>query len=119
MTAQTWKKNIKKCCQQAGTYQKCFDNVIDTLASILEKRDAAAVAYEEAGGMPVIEGEGSMRQKVFKKSPALSVWEDLNAQALNYWRDLGLTPAGLRKINESAVKQKKVSALAAALKELE
>ena len=34
------------------------------------------------------------------KNPAFSVWDDLNKSALIYWRDLGLTPAGLKKINE-------------------
>jgi hypothetical protein len=32
------------------------------------------------------------------------VWQDLNTQALAYWRDLGLTPAGLKKLNEAALK---------------
>ena len=31
---------------------------------------------------------------------------DLNAQALAYWRDLGLTPAGLKKLNAEVVKDK-------------
>jgi hypothetical protein len=34
---------------------------------------------------------------------------ELNAQALAYWRDLGLTPAGLRKLNADAVKEKTVT----------
>ena len=40
---------------------------------------------------------------------------DLDTQALAYWRDLGLTPAGLKKINEAAMKEKKRSALVEAL----
>lgn len=49
------------------------------------------------------------------KNPLLALWDDLNKSALAYWRDLGLTPAGLRKIDEQAMKQKKKSAMAEAL----
>ena len=32
--------------------------------------------------------------------------DDLNKTALAYWRDLGLTPAGLKRINEKAMEEK-------------
>ena len=35
---------------------------------------------------------------------------DLNAQALAYWRDLGLTPAGLKKLNADALNAKATAA---------
>ena len=41
MEQRKWKNKIKKACRDAGTYKPYFDNVIDTLASILEKRDEA------------------------------------------------------------------------------
>jgi hypothetical protein len=41
---------------------------------------------------------------------------DLNRDALAYWRDLGLTPAGLKRVNEQALKAAKRSALSEALK---
>ena len=40
------------------------------------------------------------------KNPALVLWDDLNKSALAYWRDLGLTPAGLKKLNDDALKEK-------------
>jgi hypothetical protein len=43
---------------------------------------------------------------------------DLNAQALTYWRDLGLTPSGLKKLDDQALKAKKRSSLAEALREI-
>lgn len=43
------------------------------------------------------------------KNPALSLYMDLNTQALSYWRDLGLTPAGLKKINADALNAKATS----------
>lgn len=53
------------------------------------------------------------------QNPALRLINDLNRDALAYWRDLGLTPSGLRKINDSAMKEsRKESALEKALKSL-
>ena len=43
------------------------------------------------------------------KNPALTLYMDLNTQALSYWRDLGLTPAGLKKINADALNAKATS----------
>lgn len=51
------------------------------------------------------------------KNPLLVMWDDLNKSALAYWRDLGLTPAGLKKIDEMSLKSKK-NPLVEALKEL-
>ena len=34
-----WKKRIIKCCQDAGTYEDFYLDVIDTLAQIMENRD--------------------------------------------------------------------------------
>lgn len=53
-----------------------------------------------------------------EKNPALVLINELNRDALAYWRDLGLTPAGLKRIDENSMKPKKKSALADALKEL-
>ena len=44
---------------------------------------------------------------------------DLNNQALVFWRDLGLTAAGLKRINDGMkVEKKKESSLAEVLKKL-
>ena len=53
-----------------------------------------------------------------EQNPCLRLINDLNRDALAYWRDLGLTPAGLKRIDEAAMKQRKKSALAEALKGL-
>ena len=42
------------------------------------------------------------------KNPVLVMEMELNTQALSYWRDLGLTPSGLKKLNADAIKDKGV-----------
>ena len=112
-----WKTQIEQNCKEVGTYQPSFDAVIDTLADIMEMRDNAMENFQESGGQTFIDID-TREGKSKKKNPAVVVVMDLNTQALSYWRDLGLTPAGLRKINEAAMKGKKRSALADALKDL-
>ena len=106
MEQKKWKNKIKKACRNAGTYQPYFDHVIDSLASILEKRDEVEAQYIESGSLPVVEYTNKGGATNMSKNPALVLWDELNKSALAYWRDLGLTPAGLKKLNEDALKEK-------------
>ncbi len=99
MTKTAWKRKIKDAAESAGTYRPYFDAVIDTLADILEKRDSAAEQYTESGAQPIIERPDTNGVMKSVRNPALQCVMDLNTQALAYWRDLGLTPSGLKKIN--------------------
>ena len=118
MKAVSWAKKIKEATIQAGTYRPYFDEVIKTLAEILEKRDAAEEIYQKTGGLPLVKHTNTHVATNDSKNPALMLWDDLNKSALAYWRDLGLTPAGLKKIDETAMQPKKKSALVEALKEI-
>lgn len=119
MTKKRWKAKIKKAATAAGTYKPVFDSIIDTLAGILERRDAAQKMFEDSGSEILVEFINKAGAKNVVQNPALRMVNDLERDALTYWRDLGLTPAGLKKINDEAFKSKPESALAAALRELE
>lgn len=119
MTKTKWKNKIKKACVEAGTYQKYFDPVIDTLAAILETRDKAQEKYEEEGCEPIIEYTNKNDATNYVKNPMLVVIRDCNDQALAYWRDLGLTPKGLKMLGEKGLINKdKGGGLASALADL-
>lgn len=107
MTRKTWAKRIKKACEEVGTYKPAFDSMIDALARILELRDDAQKKFEESGGDTIVKHTNKAGQTNTVKNPALVVVMDCNAQALAYWRDLGLSPAGLKRINEAALKEAK------------
>lgn len=102
----------------AATYKPCFDAVIDTLAGILEMRDNAQEKFEESGGSTVVKYTNKGGSTNTVKNPALVVVMDCNTQALAYWKELGLTPSGLKRINEMALREEKESTLERALKEL-
>ena len=118
MTKRTWETRIKKACQAAGTYRTFFDNVIETLAEILAQRDEVATLYKKEGKVPVVKHTNKSGATNYAPNPLLSQINKLNESALSYWRDLGLTPAGLKKIDEKSMKKNKPDAMAEALREL-
>lgn len=118
MTSDAWRRKIKGQCERAGTYRPEFNSPIDALAKILEQRDRAYAQFIEEGAELLVLKISDRGAENNVRNPLLQIWQDLNTQALAYWRDLGLTPAGLKKIDEEAMKKKKESALARALREL-
>lgn len=106
MLKEEWKNRIIKACQDAGTYEEYFADVIDTLSSIMETRDEAHRQYVESGSHPTIIHTNKAKERNVVKNPILTMELELNAQALAYWRDLGLTPSGLKKLNAEVVKDK-------------
>lgn len=118
MSKAEWEKRIRQSTEDAGTYRPFFDSVIETLADILAKRDEAQEQYEKSGGKPIVKHTNKSGATNLEQNPALRLINDYNRDALAYWRDLGLTPAGLRKINDKALVKKQKSNLAEALKGL-
>lgn len=116
MTAKRWKTKIKKSCVDAGTYKPYFDAVIDTLSDILEKRDDANELYIYSGGKALVKHTNKGGATNIEQNPALRLINDLNRDALQYWKELGLTAASLKRINEQQLKNEpKKSALEEAL----
>ena len=118
MDTKKWRTKITSQCKAVGTYKPAFAPVIETLAQVLSQRDATRKEFEDSGGSSVIEYTNKFGATNYTKNPLLVLWDDLNKSALSYWRDLGLTPAGLKKIDEAALKAKPQSALEKALMEL-
>ncbi len=118
MTKKKWETLIKEQCVALGTYREAFGPIIQILAEIMEQRDKTYQEFKKSGGKSAVEYTNKAGATNISKNPLLVLWDDLNKSALPYWRDLGLTPAGLKKINEQAMKTKKKSALEEALRDL-
>lgn len=112
MKAKQWRAQIVRDCEALGVYRPAFAPVVATLADILEQRDAAYAEFLRQGGKAVVERVSDRGSVNLAKNPLLQTWADLNAQALAYWRNLGLTPAGFKKLAEQE-KQAKSGPLAA------
>ena len=100
MRKAAWKKKIKQSCEEAGTYQPCFEATIDILAGIMELRDNAQERFEALGGNTVVKHTNKGGATNIVKNPALVVIMECNTQALAYWRELGLTPRGFQAVQE-------------------
>lgn len=108
---------IRKNCETVKTYKPSFDPIIDTLAQTLVERDAAQAFYELNGAMPVTEHSG--RDGInLRQNPALRTIIELNHSALEYWRELGLTPKSLKSLNEEMNKTEKPTDFSAMISKL-
>lgn len=120
MNKEGWKNRIEGACVDAGTYKPFFDSVIDSLAIIMEARDAAQEEFEASGCIATIEytNKGGATNTV--KNPSLQVVDELHKTALSYWKELGLTPSGFKKLKEAAadLAGKEKTALEKALEKL-
>ena len=105
-----WEHAIKEACQEAGTYQPFFDLIIKELAGIMDTKDAALEIYEKSGGSPVVKYTNKGGFTNLRKNPALAVIQECNQQALAYWRDLGLTPSGFKKLDGAVKKHEETDA---------
>lgn len=104
MKKEAWKKRIKKACQEAGTYRDYFDSIITSLSETLETRDKVRKYYEDSGALPIVQRTNKGGYTNVEKNPILAVYDDMNNTALNYWKELGLTPKSLKAIDERAMK---------------
>ena len=96
---------------------KKYVAVICTLSDILEQRDGTYEEYMYEGAQKIVEYTNKGGATNVVKNPLLVLWSDLNAQALAYWRELGLTPSAYKKMSGDKPAEKG-SALVEALKGL-
>ena len=114
MDAKGWKKKIKKQCETLGTMRDEFIPVIDALAGILE--DERLDQHVRTHLLHLRRhGVHKAEQRTGRAALLLVHHPDLNNQALTFYRDLGLTPAGLKKLNDNALKVEKKTSFAEVL----
>ena len=119
MNAAQWTEEIKNTCKSAGTYKPFFDEFIKQLAQILEAKDTATKQYAASGYSPVLQYTNKGGYTNLRKNPALAVINECNQQALAYWRDLGLTPSGYKKLTGETIDEKKNGTFEQMLEKLE
>ena len=118
MDEKEWRSIIIEQMENVGTYRDAFIPAIDSLVKMLEQRDKVYEKYISTGARPVVKKKSDRGAENMVENPLLRTWRELNSDALSYWRDLGLTPAGLKRINEKAMQKPRESALSKALREI-
>lgn len=107
MTKEEWIPKIRRACEDAGTYRPYFDELICTLAGILERRDECEKQYAESGEGMTIERTNRAGFSTLVKNPAMVFYDDFCRTSLSYWKELGLTPAGLKKLKDETFNDRK------------
>lgn len=107
MKAATWEKSIIEQCKAVGTMKPAFKQVIATLADILEQRDKVYAQFVKEGSQMIVKRVSDRGAVNSAKNPLYVIWNELNSQALDFWKELGLTPKGLKAISEEALKPEK------------
>lgn len=119
MKAEEWREILIKKCEEAGTYRPFFDTVIEVLAQLLERREDAVAKFEATGGNTVVSHTNKAGATNIVKHPALAVIEKMDDQILAYSRELGLTPAGYKRLNAEVVEKPTQGTLEQILAKLE
>lgn len=119
MTERGYLVKINKAMRAADTYQEIYTEVIKTLAAVLAERDHIYEQYVKEGSEPLVDVLTDRGSPQRRPNPLLDQWNKLNQTALSYWKELGLTPAGLKKLNDEATKEPKMSPLDSVLAKLE
>lgn len=117
-TELAYRMQITKRMQGIGTYKEEFRPTIERLALLYCQRDKLEEQYIASGGNPVIMHTNKAGATNPAQNPFLTARDKVYTQLLSHERELGLTPVGLRKLNEAAMKPAaKPSAFASALSE--
>lgn len=106
----------RKFMQSLGVYKKEFEPIIKIYGGLREQYDVLSKCFEDSGyDYQEATDQGS------KKHPIVTTLESLRRDILAYAAQLGLTPQGLKRIQEEDpfARAKKSSGLAAALQNLE
>ena len=106
MNKTEWKKIIEEQIKFDHDYIPSFQTTIQILSEMLEERDRVYAMYMESGAQPVVNFTSDRGAINLKPNPLLRTWQEINTLCLSYLRDLGLTAAGLRKLQGQIPKEK-------------
>ena len=112
----THASTARKFMQSLGVYKKEFEPIIKIYGGLRTQYDELTFKFEASGY-----NYSEMTNQGSKKHPLVTTLESLRKDILAYASQLGLTPQGLKRIQEEDpfARAKKSSGLAAALQKLE
>lgn len=115
MTERQYRNEIVKRMEAIGTYRTEFEPTVRRLASLYIQCEKIEEQFEASGGNAVVRHTNKAGATNAAKNPYLSARDEVYTQLLAHERELGLTPAALKKMGMAAIKESKPSALASAL----
>lgn len=95
-----YRKEIIKKMKNVGTYNTSFEYTISTLATVMEDYDKTCDLFQATGGNIIVKYTNKNGSTNPVKNPLYLAIEKQRDDIITYSRELGLTPAGLKRINE-------------------
>ena len=117
-TVDDYKKDIVRKMKSVGTYNLSFKHSIDVLSRTLYDYEIAVKNFESSGSHIIVKHTNKNGSTNIVKNPLYLAIEKLRDDVLSYSRELGLTPAGLKRINQDGNKTEKKSNLETILNQL-
>ena len=112
MTEKGYLQDIRRKCASLGIWRDEFERTSRRLAKIYVRIDEVEKLFKESGGRYVIEYTNTKGAENSVRNPYIVQIDTLYDQALVCEKELGLTAAALKKINEAALHEKEKSPLA-------
>lgn len=113
-----YKRDINRMMKKVGTYNKSFEITINAFAKLLYDYQETLAMFEKTGGNVVISHTNKNGATNIIKNPLYQSIEKMRADIITYARELGLTPAGLKKLNQE-LQEEKESPLDSVLEKLQ
>lgn len=123
-TARKWtqleryKRLIKERMTALGIYKAQYGSLIERTAKLYIKLEKLEKEYEKSGGEQFVEYTNKAGATNLVPSPYIKAIEDAYAELIIHERELGLTPAALRKLGDALQPQNKSSPIEDVIKKL-
>jgi phage terminase small subunit len=118
MTQKQYYNDLVKKMTALGVYKPEFQHAITGLARALCDQDTMMDKFALSGGQIIVKHTNKSGATNAAKNPFYLAIETLRQDILQYSRELGLTPASLKKINEVEMKSKKESSFSMMLRDI-
>lgn len=102
-TEKGFREKLRQACRGVGTYREEFEPLIGRLAAVYVRMQAARAAWVAMGSELLVMHTNKAGATNLVKHPLLVELDSLQQIALGMEKELGLTPASLKKINEAAL----------------
>lgn len=113
------RNDIVEDMKRVNTYNPSFDTVVDVLAQTLHEYKETTKKFAESGGHIIIKHTNKNGSTNIVKNPLYLALEKLRDDVIAYSRELGLTPAGLKRLNDELDSRGGTSKIGRLLQELD
>jgi len=105
-TEKGFRIKIREACRGVGSYREEFEDVIGYLAELYVRVNLAKDQWRKEGSPFYVTQVNKAGAEYYVKHPLLAEIDNTMDKILVIQKELGLTPAAIRKINEAALGKK-------------